>query len=276
MNKFINKLIPDWLKIAFYKINGSRPWSRGYSTFKFKYIKEVLDDSGKMEKFRNTKRLPEGYGYALDERVVEYPWILSRIPSGSKNFLDAGSTLNFKEILENKILEDKKITIANLNPESNCFWQKGISYIFEDIRNLPFKDNYFDFITCVSTLEHVGMNNNLYINNSKYQEEKTIDFEKAVLELKRVLKENGKLFITVPFGKYQNFGWFQQFDLNLVNKILEVFGSKEYMANYYKYKKDGWDISNEIECKDAEYGENHKDDFVAASGAVACLELIKK
>jgi len=234
--------------------------------------------------------LPKGYyGYALDDRVVEYPWVLSRISESNDGYLlDAGSALNFKEILESPALKNKRITIINLNPEENCFWQKGISYVFGDLRNLPFKDNCFDYITCISTLEHIGMDNVLYTKDSKYKEEKIFDFEKAILELKRVLKEEGKLFITIPFGKYQNLGRFQQFDSKLVKRVLEVFGPKEYKVNYYKYAKESWNVSNERECQDAEYFDIFKtkyfdrkssldfdSDFAAASRAVACLELVK-
>jgi len=241
-----------------------------------------------MRKFQNLESLPKDYGYGIDSRVVEYPWVLSRISPSAGNILDAGSTLNFEEILEYKVFKNKKIIIVNLNPESDCFWQKGISYVFGDIRNLPFKDDCFDEIICISTLEHVGMNNALYTKNSEYREERTSDYEKALLELKRVLKKDGRLFLTVPFGKYQNFGWFQQFDLKLVNRILEVFEPKECEVNYYKYTKNGWNISHEPACRDCQcfdafktkYFNKHSTldfdkDMAASSRAVACLKIIK-
>jgi len=289
IQRFIYKLIPDCLKISYYKLSGKRPWSKGYSTFKFRYIKKAINNQEIMKRFKNSEPLPGGYGYALDDRAIEYPWVLSRISSSnSDNLLDAGSSLNFKEILEYNSLKNKKITIVNLNPESNCFWQKGVSYVFADIRKLPFKDNHFDYITCISTLEHIGMDNILYTKNQKYREKKIFDFEKAVKELKRVLKEGGKLFITLPFGRYQNFGRFQQFDSKLVSRVLEVFQPRKCQVNYYKYTREGWNISNEKECKDAEYFDIYKTkyfdkkssldfdlDFAAASRAVACLEQIK-
>lgn len=289
MLKVIYKLIPNWFKIGYYKFRGGRPWSKGYSTFKFKYIKKIINDQQMMRRFKNFEFLPEGYGYALDSRVVEYPWVLSRIPAlDGDELLDAGSTLNFKEILESDALKNKKITIVNLNPEDDCFWQKGISYVFTDIRGLPFRDNYFDYIICISTIEHVGMDNILYTKNPEYREEKVFDFEKAVLELKRVLKKESKLFITVPFGKYQNFGWFQQFDSKLISRVLEIFQPKDSQIHYYKYTKEGWNISDEQSCKDSECFDIHKTkyfdkkssldfdpDFAASSRAVACIKFIK-
>ncbi len=46
--------------------------------------------------------------------------------------------------------------------------------------NLPYDDNFFDFITCFGSLEHF------------------IDMDKALREMKRVIKPDGKLFISVP------------------------------------------------------------------------------
>lgn len=276
MMNFIYKLIPDKIKIAFYKIRGSRPWSRGYFTFKFEYVKEVLNNPEMMKKFKNAEKLPDGYGYALDERVVEYPWVLSRIkelPSG--NLLDAGSTLNYRQVIEFSGLKNKKLIIINLNPESDCFWQKEVSYVFGDIRKMPFKEDYFDCINCISTLEHIGMDNTIHTKKQKDKEEKFFDFEKATIELKRVLKKGGRIFITVPFGKYQNFNNFQQFDSMRINRILEVFNPQGHQINYYKYENGSWNISNEESCKNVEYSEGSGNDLVAGAKAVACIELIK-
>jgi len=274
--KFIYKLIPDRIKIIYYKIGERRPWSRGYFVFKFEYIKEAINNQRTMERFKNSKSLPEGYGYALDERVVEYPWVLSRIAEAPAGYLlDAGSTLNYRQIIEFKGLKNKKTIIINLNPESDCFWQKEISYVFGDIREMPFKDSYFDYIDCMSTLEHIGMDNTIHTKDQKHKEDKVFDFEKAILELKRVLKKGGRLFITVPFGKYQNFGNFQQFDSDRISRILKIFEPQKNKINYYKYTKEGWNISDEKSCKDIEYAQGPNDDFAAGARAVVCMELIK-
>ena len=243
-----------------------------------------------MEKFRKAEKLPFKYGYALDERVVEYPWTLSRIPAlENARLLDAGSSLNFKEIVSYTALQNKKMTIVTLYPEQYCFWKDSISYLFADIRKLPFRDNLFDYITCISTLEHVGMDNTvLYTKDVTYREEKTFDFEKALLELRRVVKKGGKLFITVPFGKYQNVGRFQQFDTDLLSRAIDVFEPADYQMNYYRYTKDGWNISDETSCKNEERFDIRKtkyidktssrgfdSDLASASRAVACIVMTK-
>ncbi len=278
MKDILYQLFPAWLKIRIYEFGGKKQFHKGYVTYKFSYIKKNIHDEELMEKFRNSEQLPTGYGYTLDERSIEYPWALSRIPSGPCNFLDAGSTLNIKSALEHPLFANKKTTIINLNPESDSFWynrlQHGISYVFGDIRTMPFKDNYFDVITCISTLEHIGLDNTVYLNDTKYKEANTDDFKKAVLELKRVLKPGGKLLITVPFGKYENFGWFQQFDQSRIQRVLDAFQGQHSKVDYYKYEQDGWHISDAASCKDVAYHRVPEFDSWTAH-AVACLELVK-
>ncbi len=57
---------------------------------------------------------------------------------------------------------------------------------------LPFESRFFDYITCLGSLEHFP------------------DIEKSLQEMKRVLKVNGKVLIHVPNSKY------------LVHKILRI------------------------------------------------------
>ena len=99
----------------------------------------------------------------MDVRVVEIPWVLAHLNNqGGSSLLDAGSALNNEVVLSSTLLKNKKISILTLAPESQCYWNLGIAYIFGDLRNLDFRDNLFDSIICISTIEHVGMNN-IYI-----------------------------------------------------------------------------------------------------------------
>lgn len=259
--------------------SGSRePWSRGYNEYKWSIIEKTLSDLELMKNFSHNCNLPPGYGVALDERVVEYPWVLSRIPSiDNLSVLDAGSVFNFEQIIKHPNLSGKHLTIVNLNPEKNCFWKKGISYLFADIRDLPFKDNSFDIITCISTLEHIGMDNKIY--TGKNDVSAVGDFAPALIELWRVLKNDGRLLITVPFGKYRDFGFFQQFDFAHIKKISKILSPKTQNIDYFKYYSNGWQKADAAECRDAEYFDVRSGqiapDAAAAARAVACLQLIK-
>lgn len=57
---------------------------------------------------------------------------------------------------------------------------ENLTFLQSDLEKLPFEDNFFDKIVCAEVLEHV------------------FDFDLALLELKRVLKSQATLVITVP------------------------------------------------------------------------------
>ena len=275
-------------QIDLYINNNRKPWTEGYALFKEKFISQSLNDNHLIDIFKNCLPLPQGYGEFLDDRVVEYPWFISRITQEPGRLLDAGSALNFSYILQHQNLLGKDITIVTLEPEGYCYWQKRISYVFGDLRDLPFKENFFDDVVSISTIEHLGMDNSIYSSNPDFFEKNRFDFLKAIAELKRVTKPGGRVYITVPYGKYTDFGWYQQFDAKMINLLIDNFAPDKFIETYYCYESGGWTVSNKQYCQkfegfnihDTKYfnPESTKDydpDYAAASRAVAALELWK-
>jgi SAM-dependent methyltransferase len=236
-----------------YLQNGRRPWSRGYSVYKDRFIRATLADAVLMECFRNARPLPAKYGEFLDDRVVEYPWLFARLNALSGRILDAGSTLNFLHLLDQPVLANKNITIVTLAPECHCFWQKSISYVFADLRELPFRDSYFDEVVCISTLEHVGKDNSLvYAHQPPFKQSNVDDFRIAAKELKRVCKPGGKVYITVPFGRFTDFGWFQQFDGVMLDHLIAAFAPSKVEQTFFRYADGGWQCSTRESCAGCE------------------------
>ena len=277
--------------ISHYKANGSRPWSSGYEEYKYRYILNSIGDKGIFNAFKNRKLLPNSYGIGIDERCIEYPWLLSQLNDTYHYFLDAGSVFNHKSVIDSIINIANKVHIVTLAPEVNCFHDKGISYFYDDLRALPMKKNSYDAIACLSTVEHIGCDNSHYTLSSK---ENSVDKEyiSAIKELLRVLKPQGKLFISVPFGKYEFHKIFQQFDASEIDNLKSSLKDSVSSINdtYYQYDKNGWQISSIADCADKEYvawvaqswihaGFPHplpiENDKAAAARAVACLEITK-
>jgi SAM-dependent methyltransferase len=266
-----------------------RPWRRGYSIYRNQCLERILSDSALLAIFSTTRSLPENYGYRLDARIVEIPWVLSQLNDRKEAILDAGSSLNNEATINAPVLSRKKITILTLAPEGVCFWNKGISYLFGDLRNLDFRDETFDVIVCVSTIEHVGMDNSLYdTKNPNAIPSGQMDFLVALKELKRVLKSGGILFCTFPFGRYENHGWFQQFDSKLTDTLIKEFNPTEYTEAIFRYYPDGWSKSTREDCSDSHFFDvrtskyfdpesttEYPSDFPAGERAVACLKLSK-
>jgi SAM-dependent methyltransferase len=275
-------------QINSYITNGRKPWSEGYLLFKEDFIRQSINDTPLLERFRDNLPLPKQYGEFLDERVVEYPWFISRVSQGNGKLLDAGSILNFGYILQHPKLKEKDITIVTLEPEANCYWQDRISYLFADLRDLPLQDDWFDEVVSLSTLEHIGMDNSIYSSNPEWREKKTFDFLKAVSELKRVTKPGGKVYITVPYGKYTDFGWYQQFNAEMIDRMIDTFDPDKVIETYYCYESGGWSVSDKQYCQkfegfnihDTKYfnpnsTKDYDPDYAACSRAIAALELWK-
>jgi len=275
-----------------YLRQGRIPWSVGYGIYKRDLIETTLRNADLMNRFQQGQALPEGYGIGIDERCVEYPWLFAHLPATANPVLDAGSVLNHEFLLNHSALSQKTVHIVTLAPEEVCFWERGISYLFTDLRHLPLRSNYYDVIVCLSTLEHVGCDNSLYTKSDAGLENNPETFTQAIAELHRVLKPNGQLLLSVPFGTYQHFGSFQQFDSELLKQAIAAFNPAESVnSTFYRYAESGWNIATEDACRHSRYADavgwvkadqssaqaavHQAPDFAAAARAVACIQLIK-
>ena len=243
-------------------------------------LRDVLGDQELLDRFLHNRVLPANYGFRIDERVVEYPWVLSRLGVAERLLLDAGSALNYEYILDHPTLRSRSVVIYNLSPES-VVRRSNVSYVYGDLRRTILKSECFDEIVCISTLEHVGMNNTfIYSKDPRFNEFRPDDYQDVVREFKRLLRPGGKLFITVPYGCYENLGWLQQFDRQRIETVLEVFGGSASSVAYYRYFADGWQVADADACANCSYFDIHNSldyepDYVAAARAVACIEMVK-
>jgi SAM-dependent methyltransferase len=275
-------------EIRRYIASGRLPWTRGYCHYRDRLIRQIIASSSDLAAFTDSKPLRARHGEFLDERTVEIPWIFSRFSEGSgRRLLDAGSSLNFDWMLSHPRLKEREVTIATLAPEGSAYWRDRISYQFCDLRNLPFRDDWFDEVCCISTLEHVGMDNALYSDDVRFRESRQDDFELVAREFNRVLRKGGTALITVPFGEPLNYGWFQQFDRRMLDRLIAAFGPSSKEETFFKYD-GGWQFSDADRCRGALGFDVHKtklfdpasslgydEDHAAASRAIAALRLVK-
>ena len=269
-------------KILLYKSKGSIPWSEGYNEYKWQSINAAISNTDFLNNVAK-KILPQQFGQYLDERIVEYSWIFSRKLSWRGKFLDAGSTFNFESIISHKFLAHSQSYIYTYYPEQNNFSRRRISYIYGDLRYLPFRESFFDTVVCQSTLEHIDMDNSMYgyeLSNNQAKG-KSYEYLTVVEELVRVTRSAGTILLTFPFGKFENHGFFQQFDSEMVDRMLSLISRKcNVSETYFKYLQTGWIFSNRQECCFAESYNPHTgigkgNDNAAHSRAICCLEITK-
>lgn len=275
-------LLPPAVHDALFRVRQKRALRRhlrgeidhwGYLLNRRQLIQCALSDPRLVQLFRHGQRLPAGYGINVDERCVEYIWILAHLVDEPGVLLDAGSTLNHEEILQYWAFQRKTIHIMTLEPEVNCYWHKKISYIFGDLRQVPIRDDLYDTIVCCSVLEHIGLDNTVFTQVDGYHENAPDDFILVMREFRRLLKPGGTLLLTVPFGQYHHAGWYQQFDWPLLNRAITAFGQASTIDEcYYRHFPDGWNVAQLADCAECQYQERG---LLSRADAIACVQIVK-
>ena len=250
------------------------PWTPVYAETHRQFVATALTDEEVLRAFRERRELPESYGVGLDERVVELPWLLANEPRG--RVLDAGSALNHAHVLDPCLPLFDALTIVTLEPEPLSFPERRISYVYADLRELPFRDGVFDTVACISTLEHVGMDNALYGSSAPRAADPESEMRRALAELRRVVTPHARLLITVPYGARYDAGGFRQFDEADVGSLLGALNARDVELTVYRYTAEGWRLSDLRDAARSAYRDFLRDptpveDLAAAARAVACI-----
>jgi SAM-dependent methyltransferase len=257
-------------------IRGGRiPWSTGYGEYRMAYIDSLLADASALDTFRRNAPLARGHGFRVDERAVEYPWVFARLSSTGTRVLDAGSTLNYPNMLRHPRLASHTVIICNLVHDYRAP-NRNARYVTADLRLTPFPDEAFDVVVCISTLEHVGLETEVF--GARMAAFGGAD--RALFELHRVLRPGARLLVTVPFGQPGIYKWFRQYDAAAVSELIDRFAPRSVESAYFRYLPEGWVLSSADECGSCEYFDIHAtprfdSDYAAAARAVVCLSLQK-
>jgi hypothetical protein len=276
-------MLMEAAKEAVYVLRGRVPGTSGYRSHRQRVISSVLKDPELVDRFRHNRALPQHYGNRLDERVVEYPWLFSRLTSEPGLMLDAGACLNHPYLLERPELARKNLLVYTLSADREPLVRRpGLSYIFGDLRRTLLRSDLMDLIACISTIEHVGMDNTrFYSLDSRHV---GVGFEaqrETMTELHRILAPGGRLFLTLPYGRLQDLGWLRQFDATALLDLIGAFPGKVVEETYFLYGPDGWQWATADACSDCSYHDMHSvksfdAQSTVAAQAVACLILAKE
>ncbi len=249
------------------------PQTLAYDATQRALVAAVLDNSAWLRRFESGDQLPPGLGAGYDERVVEYPWLFSRGVSG--RVLDAGSVSNHRHILERLRPAVDDLTIVTLAPEPVAFTSFGISYLYADLRALPLRDDWFEEIICLSTLEHVGMDNTVYGADDPRADDPRAAAAKALRELLRVVRPGGRIHLSVPFGRREDHGWLRQFDREDVDALLADAGVVRHEETVFRHTSRGWRRGTPRQAARARYNNtpSRTKDKAVAARAVLCATI---
>lgn len=175
------------------------------------------------------------YGAGFNERVIELPLALAVAQLDAPgNVLDAGAALNLPGLRQALGPPTARLTHFTLSSDAEPLLPAGdrVSYQFGDLRATDFRDGAFDRIVCISTLEHVGMDNRVYGGPAEAQPETC---RAAVEELLRILAPGGRLLITVPYGQAGTYGWFRVFGADELQEVLAIAAPSRCQVRYFYY-----------------------------------------
>jgi glycosyltransferase involved in cell wall biosynthesis/SAM-dependent methyltransferase len=255
------------------------PWTEEYVEAHRVYVSRALDDAQLLARFRKRTQLPPDYGFGFDERVVEYPWVFTRELRG--RVLDAGSTLNHPHTLVRVRPRVEELHIVTLAPEQEAYPFLDVSYLFADLRALPFADETYDTVVSLSTLEHVGMDNSHYGGGAQRSGDPDAELLSAIRELHRVLKPGGKLLLSVPYGAAEDFDWMRVFSVEGLGALVDAFDPETATSTFFRYSASGWQLSSAEDAQRERYRDHFSSngpaaDRAVAARAVACVELAKR
>jgi alginate O-acetyltransferase complex protein AlgJ len=254
----------------------ARPWTPSYATAHEALVGAAIDDPVLRAAIGSGAPLPDGYAAGFDERVVEYPWMFAQGLGG--RVLDAGSTFNHKHIVERALPLVDELTITTLAPEGHAFVEHAVSYVFADLRALPFRDGWFDTVVSLSTLEHVGMDNTSYGVGDAPAPDAEAAVAHAAHELRRITRPGGRILLSVPYGRREDHGWFRQFDADDLLRLIAAFEASSHTVSLFAHAPSGWqrcsaEAAADLAYRDAQADPTPAPDGAAAARAVACVTI---
>lgn len=194
-----------------------------------------------------------------DERPIEIPWCLARY-RGEPRVLDVGYAFaepaHLAALLELGAGELVGVDLALADVP-------GLTPVQADVRSLPFADGSFDVVFCVSTLEHVGADNERYGLAAPPG-----GMDDALRELRRV---GGRVLLTVPCGEPGDHGWFVQDDPDGWRARFHDAGFLVFEDEVYELTADGWRSAPAFDPAGVRYGERGP-----GAAAVLCAELHRR
>lgn len=269
------------LKAELWKRAGRVPGASGSAAAKWLAIEDAI-----------TSDVNQRYGWddaGLDERVVEYAWAFERVKATRTRdrVLDAGSVLNHPRILAAWRTQGlPPVSIVTLGYEGHAEVSNEVRYEFADLRQLPYRDEWFSVVLSISTLEHVGLDNSIYgaaAGAVAQASDPGQEAVRAMQELRRVTQRDGTLLVSVPFGKRSNRGWFRVFDRDDLAQLTRMSGWRDVQTRFYRSLREGWRSCSVDDASDAGYneprdrpGRQTAPPFVAAAEAVALVEMVKE
>jgi hypothetical protein len=209
------------------------------------------------------------------ERDVEIPWVVSAVTTCLGVWLDVGYAHAEPRYWD---------ALATLKWRRHLRYGYGLdlappagsdplpAHIVGDVAHYDIRGvSLFDLITCISTLEHIGCDNTRYGAGFSRDTAPLKRQEQALRHMLAALTRRGRLLVTVPYGAFEDHGWFLQYDAAIVERMAEVAaetGRRIRAQLYYRLVPGGWGQARPEDLAECAYR-----DAEWRASAVALLEF---
>lgn len=161
------------------------------------------------------------------ERIVEIPLVLNNIPREKSKILDIGCRYSLLPIQLSSM--GHKVYGIDIYPYQRK--HPNLHFFRGDFLEAHFRNNFFDVVISLSTIEHIGL--------GYYKEKLNIHADRdAVEKVKRILKPKGTFLLTVPFGKPMDSNWYRVYDRKRIMNLLSSFQISTWKV--FAEKQSSW------------------------------------
>jgi SAM-dependent methyltransferase len=238
-------------------------WRHGPDT-RFSYNLRDLEDYMRVS-FCSVREVGLQTRCMISERIVEYPLVFQKITRTHGRILDIGSSESFLPYQLASL--GHQVVASDLLPPTQ-HWRKRtqqgrwelkedqggylfrhptLHFVREDATRLGHPDITFDYVTAISTVEHFGC-------YGVRQPDPTHVGKQAMKEMHRVLKADGTLLMSVPYGTGSDSprNWLLQlvFNESLLAQYLERFTIVELL--FFTYRQNHWHKCERAEAEQAD------------------------
>jgi len=191
-----------------------------------------------------------------NERIVEVPFVLQNLasPAGMR-ILDFGCTESALSIY----LATQGAQVVGVDLRDYDFKHPNFSFQKTDFLNSGFATACFDAIVAVSAVEHCGLD--AYGSRTHYRGDLRV-----MQEFWRVLKPEGSLILTIPFGNRHVYEELRIYDSQQLDELTSGFSI--LTRQFYRKAPDGayW-----LECSEQEAARSGFDPVTGVEGVALLL-----
>jgi len=189
-----------------------------------------------------------------DSRIVEDSFVFSKLMKMKVGTaLDVGCVARHNYVSPSLAMNGWQVYGLDIRSEWQ-FHHPNFQFVQKDMRDSGLKSGMFDVVTCISTLEHIGLVG--YYGETKEDNDGDIE---AFNEIKRVTKVGGTILLTVPYCKtYSTRPGVRVYDMKRLNSMCKGLSTKSKVV-YLQDKNGDWFMNTEN---------------IATEGVI-CLELVK-